>query len=360
MPFDNQKLLNQIQSATGVSDCFEFCKSMCELLEEKPDSYAELLDWFFQVAETEYGYKKADLPLMGDLADKLDDYLNKYASLIGSIIDFLSAKGYDKQRYYKELWTSVELLLQNTSIEEKGFCLHQILWNPRHPYYELPASVLISGQQFQDILDSIKPSVNLLTFTFEIFKSQKYFSELTSRVVILLEQLDTFEKKTVFLVCFMNRLKKHWDEKYAKTEKEKTKKPSVYEAKSSVVPESSNIQPVDLSSRNAIKSYPFPDVNGNKYDFVLAKGDDNVFLSDQGQTFVQLDKIFELSEPDVIKNLDAILKQYGAMKKGTEVILTINNWDNNTNENESETLKKGLLSLYSCVSFMLNMKIFYH
>ena len=359
MKNENEKLLNQIQSATGVSDCFEFCISMCELLEERPDSYAELLEWFFSVVETEYGYKKADLPLIGNIADKLDDYTRKYASVVESIIHFISVKGYDKHRYYNELWSSIEILMQNSSIEEKGFCLHQILWSSRIPYYELPAAVRISGQEFQEILDSFKPSVSLLTFAFEIFKSQKYYSELTSRVVTLLDQLDTFEQKTVFLVCFVNRLKKYWDEQNTKTEKEKPKKPSIYESKSSIMPESSKIKPVAISSDSTIKSYNFPDINGDKYDFVLAKVQDSVFLSDQGHTFVQLDKIFELNEPDVIKNLDAIIKQYGAKKKGSEVIIEINGWDENENEKESETLKKALLSLYSCVSFMLNMKIFY-
>ena len=359
MQFDNQKVLRQIQSATGISDCFDFCKSMCELLEENPESYAELLDWFFQVADAEYGYKKADFPLMGDFADKLEDYSQKYDSLIGSIVNFISVKGYDKQRYYQELWNSIKILLHNASMEEKGYCLHQILWNARNPYYELPDSILISDQRFQEIVNDIEFSLKQLTFAFEIYKSQHYSTELTSRVVKLFEQMDTFEQKAVFLACFMNRLRKYWDEKKDKTEKEKSEKPNVYETKSPVAPKLSDIQPVDPSSCELINNYPFPDMNGDKYDFILARDGDRVFLSDQGNTFVKLDAIFELKEPDVIKNLVAILRQYGAKKQGTEFILELNDWDGNTNETESEVLKKGLMSLYSCVSFMLNMKIFY-
>jgi len=319
---------------------------------------------FFQVVDAEYGYKKADLPLTEDFTEKLNDYWKKYDSLIRSIVDFISAKGYDKQRYYQELWNSVEILLQNASLDEKGFCLHLILWSTRTPYYDLPDSFQMSHQQFQETLDSIKSSVNKLTFAFEIYKSQQYRTELTSRVVSLLENMDTFEQKVVFLVCFMNRLQNQWDETKNKTAKDKPEKPSIYNAKrtkpqKSIIPKSSDIQSVDSSSYEPINSYPFPNVNGHKYEFTLARDGSNVFLSDRGYTFVQLDKIFELGEPDVIKNLDAILMQYDAKKQGSEVVIELNDWDGNTNENESEVLKKGLLSLFSCVSFMLNMKIFY-
>jgi hypothetical protein len=332
---------------------------MCEFLTENPGSYAEPLDWFFKIADAEYGYMKADLPLTGDLRDKFDDYSIKYDSLIESIVNFTSLKGYDERHYYQELWSNVEIFLQDASVEEKGYCLHMILWNARSPYYKLPDSVRISDNQFHEIIDSIKSSLKLLTFAFEIYKSQQYMSELTSRIVILLEQLDTFDQKTVFLVCFMNQLRKHWDERKDKIEKDKSEKHDVNEAKSPVIPKSSSIKSIDISSRNQLSHYPYPDINGDKYDFILARDGDSVFLSDQGHTFIQLDKIFELGEPDVVKNLDAIFKQYGAKKQGAEVIIELYNWDNNTNENESEVLKKGLLSLYSCVSFMLNMKIFY-
>ena len=94
-------------------------------------------------------------------------------------------------------------------------------------------------------------------------------------------------------------------------------------------------------------------------NFAAQMRGEDVFLSDCGKTLKALDKIFELKEPDVIKNLIAILKQYGAIKQGDEFVVKIETWNGNTNENENENLKKGILSLFSCVSFMMNMKIFY-
>jgi len=115
----------------------------------------------------------------------------------------------------------------------------------------------------------------------------------------------------------------------------------------------------EVISGEVIANYFYPNLNDNEYEFVLVKKGEDIFLSDQGKTLTQLNKIFELSEPDVIKNLVAILKQYDVTKQENEFVIKINNWNGNTNKDENEDLNKGLLSLFSCVSFMLNMKIFY-
>jgi len=111
-----------------------------------------------------------------------------------------------------------------------------------------------------------------------------------------------------------------------------------------------------------IKIYPFPELNSDQYEFALVKTTSGeYFITDQGKTWIILDKTFELKEPDVIKNLVAILKQYGAVKKWNNNTFTIKveNWNGNADENENPDLKKVIMALYACVSFMLNMKIFY-
>lgn len=108
-----------------------------------------------------------------------------------------------------------------------------------------------------------------------------------------------------------------------------------------------------------IETYKYPDLNNEKYEFALIKRGEEVLLTDQGITLERLDQIFELREPDVIKNLVAILRQFGGRKIGNLFAIKLENWDGNTNEEESEALKKARLLLFSCVSFMYNMKIFY-
>ena len=108
-----------------------------------------------------------------------------------------------------------------------------------------------------------------------------------------------------------------------------------------------------------IKKYTYPNINGDEYEFALIRSDDKVFLSDQGKTMKKLDEIFVLNEQDVIKNLVAILKQYGVRKSDNEFVidLTFSNEDIEF-ENNAE-LDEARYKLFACVSFMLNMKIFY-
>jgi len=97
-------------------------------------------------------------------------------------------------------------------------------------------------------------------------------------------------------------------------------------------------------------NFPMYKIDGGMYEIFLVSGGNNTFyLSDEGATIAELDRIFELSEPDVIKNLVAILKQYGCKKVGKN--LTI--------ECTPKDIHIKMSYLIQAISFMLNMKIFY-
>jgi len=116
-------------------------------------------------------------------------------------------------------------------------------------------------------------------------------------------------------------------------------------------------------SDNVIMKYHFPkkyNTTGDDYEFALIKVDEKVFLTDQGRTVEMLDKIFVLSEPDVIKNLIAILKELKVVQKtGSKLYIEINPWNGNPNEKENDILNDAIYRLFSCVSFMDMMRIFY-
>jgi len=99
--------------------------------------------------------------------------------------------------------------------------------------------------------------------------------------------------------------------------------------------------------------------NGPLYEFALVCRDGKYFLTDQGNTFEQLDKVFELKEPDVIKNLVAILKHFKVNKINDEFLIEITDWDNDTNSEVSKGLAEAKYRLFACISFMERMKIFY-
>jgi len=104
---------------------------------------------------------------------------------------------------------------------------------------------------------------------------------------------------------------------------------------------------------------PFKYTNGMFYEFVLVCRDDRFFLTDKGKTYEQLDKIFELEEPDVIKNLVAILKRFNVNKIDNEFLIEIVDWNEDTNIEENAVLSEAIYRLFACVSFMENMSIFY-
>jgi hypothetical protein len=98
--------------------------------------------------------------------------------------------------------------------------------------------------------------------------------------------------------------------------------------------------------------FPMYKIEGGLYEiFLVAEAPGKFYLSDEGSTYRELDKIFEMKEPDVIKNLVAILKQYGCRKHQSSNAFTI--------ECTPQDIHIKLSYLVQAISFMLNMKIFY-
>lgn len=95
---------------------------------------------------------------------------------------------------------------------------------------------------------------------------------------------------------------------------------------------------------------PMYKVGSGLYEiYLIVANDGRFYLSDEGATLKELDQIFELSEPDVIKNLVAILKQYGCHKEGNNIVIDCT----------PKNIHMNLSYLIQAISFMLNMKIFY-
>ena len=96
-------------------------------------------------------------------------------------------------------------------------------------------------------------------------------------------------------------------------------------------------------------AFPMFKIGGGMYEIFLVNENGGFYLSDEGATIAELDKIFELGEPDVIKNLVAILRQYGCKKVGKNI----------TVECTPKDVHIKMSYLIQAISFMLNMKIFY-
>jgi hypothetical protein len=78
---------------------------------------------------------------------------------------------------------------------------------------------------------------------------------------------------------------------------------------------------------------------------------DGVFvLTDNGQTLDYMDTIFELTEPDVVKNVKASTNYYGIEMRKLKLALPINS---------AEDFTEAYLRMLFCVGFLRTMKIFY-
>jgi len=110
------------------------------------------------------------------------------------------------------------------------------------------------------------------------------------------------------------------------------------------------IRVTQVSPTKYAVQFPMYKLDGGMYEIFLISGGNNTFyLSDEGATIAELDRIFELSEPDVIKNLVAILKQYNCKKVGKNITI----------ECTPKDIHIKMSYLIQAISFMLNMKIFY-
>ena len=123
--------------------------------------------------------------------------------------------------------------------------------------------------------------------------------------------------------------------------------------------------PFDLDRLNVteIGRYPLPRIyhnTGEQYEFVLVNEKGKILLKDQGRTVKMLDTVFELRENEVIKNLVAILRKYEVVgKEGCEFFIEVAPWDENIDEKTNPVLNKAIFTLFACVSFMEDMRIFY-
>jgi hypothetical protein len=96
------------------------------------------------------------------------------------------------------------------------------------------------------------------------------------------------------------------------------------------------------------------------YEFTLVKFDSQYFLSDQGNTYEMLDKIFELKEPDVKKNLNAIAKECEVVITEDErLVIPLDFWNDSPNDEQRQLLEEAKCKMFTCVAFMDTMRIFY-
>ena len=132
-------------------------------------------------------------------------YDSKYSNLICGIIDMLSYSDNTKEEYYTKLWNSIETMLPSLTSSEIGFCIWTIITDFRTPYYQMQLGLSMSSDEYSRVFDSIMPVTDEVIFAMRVRYNQN--TELASRLLDLIEKLDSREQKSVLLSFIINQLK---------------------------------------------------------------------------------------------------------------------------------------------------------
>lgn len=91
--------------------------------------------------------------------------------------------------------------------------------------------------------------------------------------------------------------------------------------------------------------------DGTLIELRVTENEEAYIISDKGFTRQYMDKIFELSEPDVIKNIVAATEYYGVSTKDKQLSVEVGKTEDERNA--------GFIRMQHCISFLDNMRIFY-
>jgi len=109
-----------------------------------------------------------------------------------------------------------------------------------------------------------------------------------------------------------------------------------------------------------IAKYKFPtvfDYTKEAIEIVYVKTDKGLFLADKEQTFNELDKLFKLKEPDVIKNIVLIMKEFEVKKYGNDFRVELK--DERSSDEKTDRVEDAKYRLYRFVSFMNKLTLLY-
>jgi len=107
-------------------------------------------------------------------------------------------------------------------------------------------------------------------------------------------------------------------------------------------------------------------MTGNKYgdgsDVVIRITDNEnlIMFSDEGRTYDYLNKVFELGEEDVMRNIASIFKEHCIVSKAKIIELEIELGDESIEPQKFEfCIALGIEQMLSCIGFLEAMKLFY-
>lgn len=142
-------------------------------------------------------------------AHKLEKYEKEYSDLIDALLTKLVTRHYEKEEFYGQLWESI--LNSDVIFDEKDVKIYVIgeLWrDARIPYFCVNDGIKMSNEEFTTIIEKNKELLQEVTFIMGCKYEQK--TEVSSRLLEVLEKCSTSKDKVVIMAKIIDSVEKRW------------------------------------------------------------------------------------------------------------------------------------------------------
>lgn len=135
------------------------------------------------------------------ISDSLSSCEARFGKLIAGVIDLYTNDGETSDEYYSKLWDTLSFLLAPYSEVEQGICLFFVLRDKRIPYLNIAPGLRMSEEEYQTITMQISNQLQKLSYVLNLSVGQR--TETSSQVLQIMDELDSYKKRTVFLSHLM-------------------------------------------------------------------------------------------------------------------------------------------------------------
>ena len=212
---EKYQILEKIRFAKNRAEQVAVCADFYETVQKEESSgRGPLFGWFLFAADqiwfqtepneedAEIGTAHDDASLVRVKAETLfyGDIVAahlKFTRLVQGLIDIYSNEGYTTAEYHTALWEGICAIPGITSRAAKGICIYAVLEDRRTPYFEVEPGIQMNNKSYLKVTESIEQELAKMQFILALRSSQR--TETASRLLSVLEGLDSAEKKTVFL-----------------------------------------------------------------------------------------------------------------------------------------------------------------
>lgn len=243
--------LQAIECAKGILQQASTCVTVYQMIKNTVQpQQAELFEWFLETANLKWtsslpgetpsdpaidllklldddgGAEAVDLIQMlenGNGADSNYELLNnsfpvqvtpsdistcraKFGRMVTGIIDLYSNEGYSAEKYYATLWQVLDTMLSPYTDIEKGICLYIVTGDKRTPYWAMQPGLRMSDEDYQKVITTIVPAIRKMWFVLGLSNGQR--TQTASQLLSVLEELETFEERTVLLSQLIGAIEK--------------------------------------------------------------------------------------------------------------------------------------------------------